>query len=524
MANTFTVTNNSSGTLAICGENIPAGGTEDIRLDRLVNDPDCTEELAYFSNTNDITIIPPTIVTDRLSIREKQGLDWINNASSFTIPSLKTAQSLNVYANADTGDDANTGRTESAPKKTLQAVFDIIPYVIAHNTVVHLRGTFDNSGRIDKSIAGDNYLLIDGGPGRTEILGQTLADISSSQSIGASGSGWSADIYKGYIVEIVDGPLAGQARTIQSNTSDTLVPCRNFTGDPGSNNFRVVEPDTVFNDAVFQVIDIRCRGTGTVQLQRMSFKGSYYVSFISNFSFGVMSGIVSDCDNPFGAIQVRNSATVFLSDTVRDPATTSPLPTSEDKSGVGQINPVSKVTSDNSEPNLLSSVAEAVVFQRSGDISRIANGSRVGHVTIANTGLRTQALGNIILNSGGYQPTRITGSSGVGLTVQGSEINLGAGIEISGHGSHAIEIDNSFVKFNGDITGSGNGGAGCYLHNRGTAFIDDGAPPTVTGSAGEVSLDGTSEASKWGTPGIDGGTPINGSTVGNDEFVIVKEV
>lgn len=100
MATTFTILNLSSGTIAVCGENVPAGATEDIRLDKLVDDPDCTSDLALFINSGDITVTPPPSLSGRLTIREKQGLDWLTDIAR-----------PNTFHVGKHGSDANNGTT-----------------------------------------------------------------------------------------------------------------------------------------------------------------------------------------------------------------------------------------------------------------------------------------------------------------------------------------------------------------------------------------------------------------------------
>ena len=58
-------------------------------------------------------------------------------------PAAVTTEKLEVYANSATGNDANDGLSESTPKKTIHAVLAIVPDIIKHETIVHLRGTFD---------------------------------------------------------------------------------------------------------------------------------------------------------------------------------------------------------------------------------------------------------------------------------------------------------------------------------------------------------------------------------------------
>jgi len=49
-----------------------------------------------------------------------------------------TVKELHLYADSTSGDDANSGKSLAQPKKTLEAVLDLVPSVIKHNVAVHL--------------------------------------------------------------------------------------------------------------------------------------------------------------------------------------------------------------------------------------------------------------------------------------------------------------------------------------------------------------------------------------------------
>jgi len=55
------------------------------------------------------------------------------------------------------------------------------------------------------------------------------------------------------------------------------------------------------------------------------------------------------------------------------------------------------------------------------------------------------------------------------------------------------------------VVGSSSG-AGVYAHSGSVVHIKDGAPPTLTGTVGDLSTDGTTQISTWAA--IDAGTPV----------------
>jgi hypothetical protein len=69
------------------------------------------------------------------------------------------------------------------------------------------------------------------------------------------------------------------------------------------------------------------------------------------------------------------------------------------------------------------------------------------------------------------------------------------------------------------VSGTGNTGAGVHAKNNSTVLIADGSPPTLTGTVGNLSFDGTTQASTWAA--IDGGTPAIETTA---DLVVAKEV
>ena len=123
-------------------------------------------------------------------------------------------------------------------------------------------------------------------------------------------------------------------------------------------------------------------------------------------------------------------------------------------------------------------------------------------------------------NSSLYNPIYIDSSSSVGIRVIDSYIDIGAGSEvvIENNTSHGIDVFNATFVMNAAPSGSGNGGAGCYAHDNSVVRFPTGTTPTVTGTVGDTTTDGTNPNNTWAT--INGGTRVTDT----DEFTIIKAV
>jgi hypothetical protein len=98
--------------------------------------------------------------------------------------------------------------------------------------------------------------------------------------------------------------------------------------------------------------------------------------------------------------------------------------------------------------------------------------------------------------------TQIDSSDGVGVLLDNCNILLSSFSSgpptISGCVSHGIELKNNAIfTVEEAIAGSGNGGAGVYLHDGAAVYTKGSAVHTLTGSVGELSVDGTTEIATW---------------------------
>lgn len=458
----------------------------------------------------------------------------------------QTTAVLHIYANGTSGNDtwdgsaaANTGGTLIGPKKSLSAVFFLVPDLVKHNVVVHLAGTFsegDAMGSLHRMLTNNATIIVDGGTGLTTFADNGgnpwTADIHETTSIGLTTAGWTVDAYAGYIVEVIDGPAAGQNRLIQANSTTTITPVRNFSVDPGAASFRISRPTTTLTSssayAYFYVGGSSANGSlGTIyertNIQNLYLAGSKMIFTASNSDAIAVSHIVDNrsggwsnflsCYNTLVGLPYRYNVSTFALESAN---TFSAV-------GIGAVGSATWSVRDGRP----SGIGGASYFNTAAAFSVV--GTRVG-VGIFNSGPRFKSLTvsacNVdtatpnAINSAGWASTTIGGGT-VGITLRDSSFSIGTGVVVGGSSSHGIEVNHSRLHLDGAVTGTGNGGCGVYAHSGSIVQIKDGAPPTLTGTlAGgcDFSIDGTTQKSTWAA--IDGGAPASDSV----EMTLAKQV
>lgn len=440
------------------------------------------------------------------------GVDAVVEAAD--INNLETTTSgLQVWANGSTGDDDNDGWSELTPKKTIEAARDLLPPVLEHSCTMNLRGTFvlDNPAtftKIQKSLL-SAILVVDGGPDTEVLGGPYTSTAASTSSIADSSQSWTANEHAGSLVEILSGPAAGETRGIFSNDGSTLVPTTAWSTSPGTAaSFQISQPATRLTAASTYSFVMSCTPLNTYQnypsLQRMTLLGK--VGLFHSGGALVLSHIVSRSTYPT-PYRLESPGNCFLSSFITDPVT----------------HGFSFVTRCP-----ISSIGSGTIRKEDGILTNagfIVNGGSIlyDNCFVSKAGGVSHVIGNVtIQNSIVQEALQVLNATGVGLKSTNSIVNVTT-LQVDNCSSHAIEIDGGrLVHSAGASTGSGNTGAGLYAHSQGVIHTKAGSVPTVTGTIGDVSIDGTTQKSLWST--IESGTPINGATVGNDEFVIVKKV
>ena len=422
-----------------------------------------------------------------------------------------SSELLHVYVNSYDGSDNKDGLTENTAKKSLVGMYSAIPPLHETQVIGHIKGVFDTVGEYpncNKTCFGFPIIL-DGGDDVVIVSGPHIADIASTTSIGLSSLSLTTDELFGYTIQILDGPAEGQHRSVYSNTATTFTPSKNFATNPGACTFQIVRPATTLNQTMnafspaayvnYQRVYIvgtggQLRATNTHRI----IVGNGVIINVDLFYASLLAGV--ERFDTHGYHYNPNDGS-FIFDQYVIPAWigTAPL-------RLQQI-----------QYTILSGLlVKSDLTISSSALQNLDSGSRIMGTTTIEESAKAAATYQI-RNSGGHQPTRLEGS-GVGLLVKNfSDVIVANGVQITNNTSHGIEVDNASITL-GSATGSGNGGAGMYIHRGGKATLT--AVPTITGgAAGEVSLDGSTQQALWSSIA---GTPINGSTVGNDEFVVVK--
>jgi hypothetical protein len=438
-------------------------------------------------------------------------------------PATATTSELHLYVDSSRPDDSGVGLSWGTAKKTIQAAFNAIPNVVRHNVMVHLRGTFTFAGWpiifLHKYVApasSDDWgvkVVVSGDEAPTVLEGPHTSDINSVSSIGLSTAGWTIDEHAGYHVEILTGPATGDRRRVFSNTATTIVPSKDFSVDPGVGaQFRVTRPATEITGSM----TLACigGGGGWCHFQNLFLSGD--AGFFAQHCPDVrISNTIINYS--WGA---RSSGIAGVEYVVANDFSTEYSP------GLTCLTRVAGVTGwlINCEVSLFGAHLSGIDMVSCTSASHnLSAGTRIIGPVFASSYHPADSAAAPMLFGGTYASHRgnlIENASGVGLTLEGSSLRMGVrGVEISNCGSHAVELDRSRIRMlNANLSGSGNTGAGVYAHSHSSMLIKDGAPPTVVGTVGDLSTDGTTEEVSWAT--LDAGTKLADA----NEFVIAKEV
>jgi hypothetical protein len=378
----------------------------------------------------------------------------------------------------------------------------MVPQVVSdgHKVYVHLSGTFTDTGWVTPKglLLGD--LVIDAGPDVTIVDDNSgsnyTATSSAVDSLTATGAGWTGKAYRGQWIEVLTGPAAGETRQIYDNTTDTITPAVDWSEDPGLADFRIVRPATTWNPgANFGAIDFQTSGPGTVYLQRLYVTGDFASIRGTRASSQIACpGLVINADWAF-AMWFQNCTFLWLRDEFIEPttgalqsATTGPRFGLSCLAGTARVDACEYVTCEGTYAK------ELVIYGT--DISGIHQGSHLERLEIY--GARMTLPTGLIKTSAGYATTRIGDSPDVGLTIKSSTIRVG-NIVIGDNTTHGIEVIDSTLEFEGITTGTGNSGAGVYAHDGSRVLTDLGSAPTLAGTVGELSFDGSTQKATWAT-------------------------
>jgi hypothetical protein len=403
------------------------------------------------------------------------------------------------------------------PKKTFQAVFDLVPKFVAHHVCVHLSGIFtDDGGTLNPVLQfSKSYpnlrLVVDGGTGLTVVADNGgspwTADIHSATSIGKAGLGWTLDQHAGYMVEVLTGPCAGQNRMVQGNTTTTITPCTNFTGDPGAAQFRISRPTTTLAGSSW--IDAVGVGGGQIILQNLYVTGTSYIIFQQSSCLNFVSHVVSD--SAYYASITGGACISIATDYYRYNGNTFAHEASDTYS-VAEMsvrNPLSSVVVGQcNRADIRGYFTNYMALRISS--SQLGEGMRALKISLTDVNFTIFGAANCATNRFG-DPSVDSGI--VLINCHGTISN----VDVSSCLSHGINMTKSFLQILTVITGTGNVGAGIYLHDNSTIQTKSGAVPTLTGGIGDLSTDGLVQAATWAS--LSGGDYVD-----LHQLVLAKEI
>lgn len=444
-----------------------------------------------------------------------------------------------LYADGENGSDAWAGDTPSTPKRTLGALGALLPDFIRDSVTLNIRNKFTlDQGSVPtigavgfyvgNQVATTGRVMLDGGSEVDEVAGPWVADIYAVDRIGRASLTMTPDQYAGRWLEVVDGPMAGRRVAVQENDATTFYPVKAWSLDPGPATFRLVEPHTEIYGVPGLPSDYAVLGTaGTIRfmVQRLKITGEAYIAAGRSGSLGLGQVVI----NATKHLLVWNVSEVYMTGAGYHPATGAVLTGDEAgfaRAGLSVLAPSSLMTIANvGLSGLFNSVFRCDLLLDACVLDNYLmwHGTKIlGKLSVRNSLPRGPLVSGYA--EAGYRKCKISNPAGVGLElISSGRAYMDGALDISDCGSHAIVVDDSSFLINAaGLAGSGNVGAGLHAPNGGKVSFSTGSTPTVTGTVGDVSLDGTTEASTWAA--IAAGTPINGATPGNVEFAVVKKV
>ncbi len=463
-----------------------------------------------------------------------------------------TTGRLDIYVDGTSGNDSNNGLTAATPKATLQAGFSLIPPIVRDQVVVHLAGTITmtqdvylqsiivHEGDDVSSTTDAAAIYVDGGSDLTTVAGPFTSTSASKTSIVDNTQTWTPDQYFGYWVRITSGALSGQVRSIQKHDATTITPVKNFTADPdsgGAVTFDIVRPATkITASSTTRTIRIYPvgGGVGRVLFQRFFIDGTAIFDVRNPASSQFQMAAVIGDGTVNGQFGFFNFGGIFFQNGHVDPDTYAQDLTSATSRAVAvaQINNSSSIRFVNgttySGSGILARRIEFYSFR--GTTTLFTHGSRVKAATGATTPIveiRDVVSGNLgssnFANTSGYAVATIdcSGCSGTnaGLLIANNSTLRCDNITINDSPSHAIRVDEArlYIQNGASVVGTGNTGAGLYAYANG--MVDVTGTPTLTGTVGDVSLDGTTQAVTWANLAAGGNDQASAT-----EFSFVRKV
>jgi hypothetical protein len=407
-----------------------------------------------------------------------------------------TTEELHLYADGANGNDANDGLSASAPKKTLQAVLDMVPEFVQHNTMIHLAGDFVLAEDAYKTVvvAPSQAFVLSGEYGDWTDTGEGILTTTAGDktALDVSGAGWTTDEHAGYYIEILTGDAAGEIRQVFSNDSDTLVPSKDFSVDPrgsGEATFRIVKQRTTIDGKVH----LNVMSSGRIKVQHLRFTAGSFCYMGGDGDCSISSTMFED---------LPSNTTWFIRCAVLNIVGWGywdDFSTNYSGGGVAFLGTKTLAINDCVSVGLQGSYFSVAVQVFGSNYISAAFGSRFT-AGIELHGMLNQFIPHLRGSAAGYRDGSISNASGPGVLVSNGYVQVQAGMDISNCSTWGIEAYDSTVVLVGVVTGSGNTTGGLYAYAGSKVLTTSGSAPTLTGgSTIELSFDGSTQQATCAT-------------------------
>jgi hypothetical protein len=410
-------------------------------------------------------------------------LDTSDVASSLS----RTTAPTRMYVDGDNGDDANSGLTWDKAKRTPQAGHDALPYAILHNSTLHIRGTFtDQPFNAGKYVAPGVVFVIDHADGHTVLESGTTTSGSTGAFVEDTTKSWTNNQWYGYWIKLTSGDHVGKLMVVRENDSDTLTAARTYVPNVGAGvSYEIVEPRTTYTSTGTMTMQFNgFTGGGDVWIQHAKIDGSILVEVQNNQVRMILTAIQLHQTGTELMHARKSNLELEFAGVVMNTDTYSSEFGSVINLGVSQIE-TSVIRVDSSWFQLQGSMLRNIAV--TGCMLGTWTGFRVLGGAFTLTDVRGVGTGLGFQTFGGLGFIDI---DGVELNLVNSSLYVDQLAVIRNSPAHGIEAVKSYLVMGGNVQGTGNTLFGVYA--RDLSLVETpGAAPTVTGSSGDLTLDGS---------------------------------
>ncbi len=156
---------------------------------------------------------------------------------------------VDIYVDAAVGSDTNTGDATS-PLATIVEAERRIPFVVTHPVLIHVKahpGAGYDPPFFHARCCHENIYVI--GEDYVELLTGTMSSSNNLNQTVNEATG-ADDVLRGKTLEILDGAMATERRTLRTNTGNSLIPLVGFSAAvPAGSAYRVTESAVVIRCA-----------------------------------------------------------------------------------------------------------------------------------------------------------------------------------------------------------------------------------------------------------------------------------